>query len=152
MLVPPLPLTATLGLYASAAFLYVGAGAYVLFVVSTALLFGRVSDQPRLARGVNFLLVPPALLVAVLGIGLATLNAFATSATVIRTPWALAMLGGGLGIASALLAAEGIVLRRRLDARRSVGLGLGTRVLGLSLTAVPLLVLGGVFVHVAIIS
>ncbi len=143
----PLP---SLALYISAAFLALATAAYLLFVMSTARLFGRISDQSRLVRGINFLLVPPALLLATLGIGLAGLNALAGAPTGIRTPWALAMFGGGLGCASALLAAEGIALKRRAEARRRAGPGLSTRVAGLGLTAVPLLGLGAVFVRLGL--
>lgn len=139
-----------LPLYVSAAFLALATAAYLLFVMSTARLFGRIADQPRLTRGVNFLLVPPALLLAVLGILLAGLNALAGAPAGIRTPWALAMFGVGLGCASGLLAAEGIALNRRADARHQAGPGLGTRVAGLALTAVPLLALGVLFVRLGL--
>jgi hypothetical protein len=139
-----------LALYVSAAFLAVATAAYLLFVMSTARLFSRISEQPRLARGVNFLLVPPALLLATLGILLAGLNAVAGAPTGIRTPWALAMFGVGLGCASGLLAAEGMALNRRADARHRAGPGLGTRVAGLALTAPPLLALGALFVRLGI--
>jgi hypothetical protein len=139
----------SLGLYLSAIFLYLVASAYLIFVISTALLFGRLTRPPRLVRGLNFLLVPPALLVAVLGIGFATLNAFVGAANVPSTAWALAMFGGGLGFASALLAGEGVALRRAGIQDRAGG-PLGTRLVGLAVTALPLLALGGVFVRVAL--
>jgi hypothetical protein len=139
----------SLGLYLSAIFLYLVAAAYLIFVVSTAVLFGRLTRPPRLVRGINFLLVPPALLVAVLGIGFATLNAFVGAANVPSTAWALAMFGGGLGFASALLAGEGVALRRAGTPDRAGG-SLSTRLVGLALTALPLLALGGVFVRVAL--
>lgn len=139
----------SLGLYLSAVFLYLVAAAYLIFVISTALLFGRLTRPPRLVRGLNFLLVPPALLVAVLGVSFATLNAFVGAANVPSTAWALAMFGGGLGLASALLAGEGMTLRRAGTPDHAGG-SLGTRLVGLALTALPLLALGGLFVRVAL--
>lgn len=130
-------------------FFYVVIGAYLAYLVNSAWQFSQRPEQSRTMRGVTFALVPLAILLALVGVLAASVNAFTNQQGTPSTPWAIVMIAFGLGGASLLLAAEGLLLSRRLRGGPGDRRAIGFRSLSLIATTVPLVLLGGLFLAFA---
>jgi hypothetical protein len=130
-------------------FFYVVIGAYVAYLVNSAWQFSRRPEESRTMRGLNLTLVPIALLVALVGVLAASVNAFTHQQGTPSTPWAIVMIAFGLALASLLLAAEGLILRGNLRGGPADRRAIGFRSMSLIATTVPLLLLGALFLAFA---
>ena len=124
--------------------------AYMAFVLASAWQFSRRPEPGRTMRGINLTLVPLGVLVALVGVLAASFNAFSQQEGTPSTIWAIVMVALGLGGASLLLAAEGFILRSRVPASSAERRAIGLRSLSLIATTVPLVVLGSLFVAIAL--
>src|SRR5947209_12485076 len=134
----PVPLAATLVDVMTPLFFYVVIVAYLAYLLNSAWQFSRRPEQSRTMRGVTFALVPLAILLALVGVVAASVNAFTNQQGTPSTPWAIVMIAFGLGAASVLLAAEGLILRRRLRGGPGDRRALGLRRLSLTARSGPL--------------
>jgi hypothetical protein len=101
-------------------------------------------------RFINLTLVPLGVLVALVGVLAASFNAFSQQEGTPSTNWAIVMVALGLGGSSLLLAFEGFVLRSRVRSSSEERRAIGLRSLSLIATTVPLVVLGLLFVVLAL--
>jgi len=131
-------------------FFYVVIAAYMAFVLASAWQFSRRPEPGRTMRGMNLTLVPLGVLVALVGVLAASFNAFSQQEGTPSTTWAIVMVALGLGGSSLLLAAEGFVLRSRVQSSSPDRRAIGLRSLSLIATTVPLVVLGTLFVALAL--
>ena len=131
-------------------FFYVVIAAYMAFVLASAWQFSRRPEPGRITRGINLTLVPLGVLVALVGVLAASFNAFSQQEGTPSTVWAIVMVALGLGGASLLLAVEGFVLRARVQSSSEDRRAIGLRSLSLIATTVPLVVLGTLFVALAL--
>lgn len=131
-------------------FFYVVIAAYIAFLLASAWQFSRRPEPGRTMRGINLTLVPLGVLVALVGVLAASFNAFSQQEGTPTTVWALVMVALGLGGSSLLLAAEGFVLRSRVQSSSPDRRAIGLRSLSLIATTVPLVVLGTLFVALAL--
>jgi hypothetical protein len=131
-------------------FFYVVIAAYIAFVLASAWQFSRRPEPGRTMRGINLTLVPLGVLVALVGVLAASFNAFSQQEGTPSTIWAIVMVALGLGGSSLLLAAEGFVLRGRVQSSSPDRRAIGLRSLSLIATTVPLVVLGMLFVALAL--
>src|SRR2546423_13900958 len=131
-------------------FFYVVIAPYMAFVLASAWQFSRRPEPGRTMRGINLTLVPLGVLVALVGVLAASFNAFSLEEGTPGTIWAIVMVALGLGGASLLLAAEGFILRSRVPASSVDRRAIGLRSLSLIATTVPLVVLGTLFVAIAL--
>lgn len=130
-------------------FFYLVIISYLAYLINSAWHFARRPEQRRTVRGITFTLVPVAILVALVGVLAASVNAFTGQQGTPSTPWALVLVAFGLAVASLLLATEGLVLRRHLDNGSKDRRAVAARSLSLIATTVPLLLLGGLFLAFA---
>ena len=131
-------------------FFYVVIAAYIAFVLASAWQFSRRPEPGRTMRGINLTLVPLGVLVALVGVLAASFNAFSQQEGTPSTIWAIVMVALGLGGSSLLLAAEGFVLRSRVQSSSPDRRAIGLRSLSLIATTVPLVVLGTLFIALAL--
>ena len=131
-------------------FFYVVIVAYMAFVLVSAWQFSRRPEPGRTMRFINLTLVPLGVLVALVGVLAASFNAFAQQEGTPSTNWAIVMVALGLGGASLLLAVEGFVLRSRVSSSSEDRRAIGLRSLSLIATTVPLVVLGPLFIAIAL--
>jgi hypothetical protein len=131
-------------------FFYVVIAAYMAFVLASAWQFSRRPEPGRIMRGINLTLIPLGVLVALVGVLAASFNAFSQQEGTPSTVWAIVMVALGLGGASLLLAIEGFVLRSRVESSTEDRRAIGLRSLSLIATTVPLVVLGSLFVALAL--
>ncbi len=131
-------------------FFYVVIAAYIAFLLASAWQFSRRPEPGRTMRGINLTLVPLGVLVALVGVLAASFNAFSQQEGTPSTVWAIVMVALGLGGSSLLLAAEGFVLRSRVQSSSPDRRAIGLRSLSLIATTVPLVVLGTLFVALAL--
>jgi hypothetical protein len=131
-------------------FFYVVIAAYIAFVLASAWQFSRRPEPGRTMRGINLTLVPLGVLVALVGVLAASFNAFSQQEGTPSTIWAIVMVALGLGGSSLLLAAEGFILRSRVESSSADRRAIGLRSLSLIATTVPLVVLGMLFVALAL--
>jgi FtsH-binding integral membrane protein len=122
---------------------------YLAYLANSAWQFARRPEQRRTVRGITYTLVPVAILVALVGVLAASVNAFTGQQGTPSTPWALVLTAFGLAIASLLLATEGLLLRGHLESGSKDRRAVGTRSLSLIATTVPLVLLGGLFLAFA---
>lgn len=130
-------------------FFYVVIGAYLAYLINSAWQFSRRPEQSRTMRGITFTLVPVCILLALVGVLAASVNAFTNQQGTPSTPWAIVMTAFGLGVASLLLAAEGLILRRRLRSGPEDRRAIGYRSLSLIATTIPVVLLGALFLAFA---
>ncbi len=130
-------------------FFYVVIVAYMAFLLSSAWQFSQRPEPGRTLRGLNLALVPLAVLLALVGVVAASLNAFLNQPGSPSTPWAIVMVALGLGGASFLLGVEGLILRSRVQGQPMERKAIGYRSLSLIATTVPLVLLGGLFLAFA---
>jgi hypothetical protein len=140
----------TFGQILTPLFFYVVIAAYMAFVLASAWQFSRRPEPGRIMRGINLTLIPLGVLVALVGVLAASFNAFTQQEGTPTTIWAIVMVALGLGGASLLLAVEGFVLRSRVSASSEDRRAIGLRSLSLIATTVPLVVLGSLFVALAL--
>jgi len=145
----PVPLAATLVDVMTPLFFYVVIVAYLAYLLNSAWQFSRRPEQSRTMRGVTFALVPLAILLALVGVVAASVNAFTNQQGTPSTPWAIVMIAFGLGAVAVRLAADGLTLQRRLRGGPSDRRAIGFRSLSLIATTVPLVLLGGLFLAFA---
>jgi small-conductance mechanosensitive channel len=131
-------------------FFYVVIVAYMAFVLVSAWQFSRRPEPGRSMRFINLTLVPLGVLVALVGVLAASFNAFSQQEGTPSTIWAIVMVALGLGASSFLLAFEGFVLRNRVRSSNEERRAIGLRSLSLIATTVPLVVLGLLFVVLAL--
>jgi hypothetical protein len=131
-------------------FFYLVIAAYMAFVLASAWQFSRRPEPGRTIRGINLTLVPLGVLLALVGVLAASFNAFSQQEGIPSTTWAIVMVALGLGGSSLLLAVEGIILRGRVRSSREDRRAIGLRSLSLFATTVPLIVLGALFVALAL--
>jgi len=131
-------------------FFYVVIAAYMAFVLVSAWQFSRRLEPGRSMRFINLTLVPLGVLVALVGVLAASFNAFSHQEGTPSTIWAIVMVALGLGGSSLLLAIEGFVLRSRVRSSNEERREIGLRSLSLIATTVPLVVLGLLFVVLAL--
>jgi small-conductance mechanosensitive channel len=131
-------------------FFYVVIVAYMAFVLVSAWQFSRRPEPGRSMRFINLTLVPLGVLVALVGVLAASFNAFSHQEGTPSTIWAIVMVALGLGGSSLLLAFEGFVLRSRVRSSNEERRAIGLRSLSLIATTVPLVVLGLLFVVLAL--
>ena len=131
-------------------FFYVVIAAYIAFLLASAWQFSRRPEPGRTMRGINLTLVPLGVLVALVGVLAASFNAFSQQEGTPSTVWAIVMVALGLGGSSLLLAAEGFILRSRVQSSSPDRRAIGLRSLSLIATTVPLVVLGTLFVALAL--
>ncbi len=131
-------------------FFYVVIAAYMAFVLASAWQFSRRPEPGRIMRFINLTLIPLGVLVALVGVLAASFNAFSQQEGTPSTVWAIVMVALGLGGASLLLAVEGFVLRGRVQSSTEDRRAIGLRSLSLIATTVPLVVLGTLFVALAL--
>jgi hypothetical protein len=144
------PVAITFGEIMTPLFFYVVIAAYIAFLLASAWQFSRRPEPGRTMRGINLTLVPLGVLVALVGVLAASFNAFSQQEGTPTTVWALVMVALGLGGSSLLLAAEGFVLRSRVQSSSPDRRAIGLRSLSLIATTVPLVVLGTLFVALAL--
>jgi hypothetical protein len=140
----------TFGQILTPLFFYVVIAAYMAFVLASAWQFSRRSEPGRIMRFINLTLIPLGVLVALVGVLAASFNAFSQQEGTPSTVWAIVMVALGLGGASLLLAVEGFVLRGRVQSSTEDRRAIGLRSLSLIATTVPLVVLGTLFVALAL--
>ena len=140
----------TFGQFLTPVFFYVVIAAYMAFVLASAWQFSRRPEPGRIMRAINLTLVPLGVLVALVGVLAASFNAFAQQEGTPSTNWAIVMVALGLGGASLLLAVEGFVLRGRVRSSNEDRRAIGLRSLSLIATTVPLVVLGTLFIAIAL--
>jgi small-conductance mechanosensitive channel len=140
----------TVGEILTPLFFYVVIAAYIAFVLASAWQFSRRPEPGRTMRFINLTLVPLGVLVALVGVLAASFNAFSQQEGTPSTIWAIVMVALGLGGSSLLLAAEGFVLRARVQSSSPDRRAIGLRSLSLIATTVPLVVLGMLFVALAL--
>jgi len=140
----------TFGQILTPLFFYVVIAAYMAFVLASAWQFSRRPEPGRIMRGINLTLIPLGVLVALVGVLAASFNAFTQQEGTPTTIWAIVMVALGLGGASLLLAVEGFVLHSRVSASSEDRRAIGLRSLSLIATTVPLVVLGSLFVALAL--
>jgi hypothetical protein len=140
----------TFGQILTPLFFYVVIAAYMAFVLASAWQFSRRPEPGRIMRGINLTLIPLGVLVALVGVLAASFNAFTQQEGTPTTIWAIVMVALGLGGASLLLAVEGFVLRSRVSESSEDRRAIGLRSLSLIATTVPLVVLGSLFVALAL--
>lgn len=131
-------------------FFYVVIAAYVAFVIASAWQFSRRPEPGRTIRGINLTLVPLGVLVALAGVLAASFNAFNHQDGPPSTTWAIAMVALGLGGSSLILAVEGFILRARVASSSADRRAIGLRSLSLIATTVPLVLLGALFLALAV--
>ena len=144
------PAATTFGEFLTPVFFYVVIAAYMAFVLASAWQFSRRPEPGRVMRAINLTLVPLGVLVALVGVLAASFNAFAQQEGTPSTNWAIVMVALGLGGASLLLAVEGFVLRSRVRSSSEDRRAIGLRSLSLIATTVPLVVLGTLFIAIAL--
>lgn len=142
--------TISLGELLTPLFFYVVIGAYIAFILNSAWQFSRRPEQGVSTRGINLTIVPLGVLVAMVGVAAASFNAFNQQEGPPSTTWAIVMVALGLGVSSLILAIEGFILRGRVRSSHEERRALGMRSLSLVATTVPLVVLGGLFVVLAL--
>jgi hypothetical protein len=140
----------TFGQILTPLFFYVVIAAYMAFVLASAWQFSRRPEPGRTIRGLNLTLVPLGVLLALVGVLAASFNAFSQQEGIPSTNWAIVMVALGLGGSSLLLAVEGMILRGRVRSSREDRRAIGLRSLSLIATTVPLIVLGALFVALAL--
>ena len=140
----------TFGQILTPLFFYVVIAAYMAFVLASAWQFSRRPEPGRIMRGINLTLIPLGVLVALVGVLAASFNAFTQQEGTPTTIWAIVMVALGLGGASLLLAVEGFVLQSRVSSSSEDRRAIGLRSLSLIATTVPLVVLGSLFVALAL--
>jgi hypothetical protein len=140
----------TFGQILTPLFFYVVIAAYMAFVLASAWQFSRRPEPGRTIRGINLTLVPLGVLLALVGVLAASFNAFSQQEGTPSTNWAIVMVALGLGGSSLLLAVEGMILRGRVPSSSEDRRAIGLRSLSLIATTVPLLVLGALFVVLAL--
>jgi hypothetical protein len=140
----------TFGQFLTPVFFYVVIAAYMAFVLASAWQFSRRPEPGRIMRAINLTLVPLGVLVGLVGVLAASFNAFSQQEGTPSTTWAIVMVALGLGAASLLLAVEGFVLRSRVQSSSEDRRAIGLRSLSLIATTVPLVVLGMLFVALAL--
>lgn len=131
-------------------FFYVVIAAYVAFVIASAWQFSRRPEPGRTIRGINLTLVPLGVLVALAGVLAASFNAFNHQDGPPSTTWAIVMVALGLGGSSLILAVEGFILRARVASSSADRRAIGLRSLSLIATTVPLVLLGALFLALAV--
>lgn len=144
------PAAVTFGQFLTPLFFYVVIAAYTAFVLASAWQFSGRPEPGRTMRFINLTLVPLGVLVALVGVLAASFNAFSGQEGTPSTTWAIVMVALGLGGASLLLAIEGFVLRARVRSSSEDRRAIGLRSLSLIATTVPLVVLGTLFLAIAL--
>jgi len=139
----------TFGQLLTPLFFYLVIAAYIAFIIASAWQFSRRPEPGVTMRGINLTIVPLGVLVATVGVLAASFNAFNQQEGVPSTTWAIVMVALGLGLSSLVLAVEGFVLRGRVQSSTEDRRAIGLRSLSLIATTVPLVVLGGLFVALA---
>jgi hypothetical protein len=142
-------LAITFGQLLTPLFFYVVIAAYIAFILASAWQFSRRPEPGVTIRGINLTIVPLGVLVAVVGVLAASFNAFNQQEGSPSTTWAVVMVALGLGLSSLVLAVEGFVLRGRVRSSVEDRRAIGMRSLSLIATTVPLAILGGLFVALA---
>jgi hypothetical protein len=145
-----IPGAITFGQVLTPLFFYVVIVAYMAFVLVSAWQFSRRPEPGRTMRFINLTLVPLGVLVALVGVLAASFNAFSQQEGTPSTSWAIVMVALGLGGSSLLLGFEGFVLRGRVRTSNEERRAIGLRSLSLIATTVPLVVLGLLFVALAL--
>jgi hypothetical protein len=145
-----IPGAITFGEVLTPLFFYVVIVAYMAFVLVSAWQFSRRPEPGRTMRFINLTLVPLGVLVALVGVLAASFNAFSQQEGTPSTNWAIVMVALGLGGSSLLLASEGFILRSRVRTSNEERRAIGLRSLSLIATTVPLVVLGLLFVVLAL--
>ncbi|HEX3630158.1 MAG TPA: hypothetical protein VHW91_06795 [Candidatus Dormibacteraeota bacterium] len=140
----------TFGQILTPLFFYVVIAAYVAFVIASAWQFSRRPEPGRIMRGLNLTVVPLGVLVALVGVLAASVNAFNQQEGTPSNKWAIVMVALGFGLSSLVLAVEGFILRGRIAASPEERRAIGMRSLSLIATTVPLVILGGLFLALAI--
>ena len=140
----------TLGELLTPFFFYVVIAAYIAFILNSAWQFSRRPEHGVTIRGTNLTVVPLGVLVAMVGVMAASFNAFNQQDGTPSTTWAIVMVALGLGLSSLVLAVEGFILRGRVPSSNEERRAIGMRSLSLVATTVPLVVLGGLFVALAL--
>src|SRR5947199_8600761 len=145
-----IPAAITFGEIMTPLFFYMVIAAYMAFVLASAWQFSRRPEPGRTMRAINLTLVPLGVLVALVGVLAASFNAFAQQEGTPSTNWAIVMVALGLGGASLLLPVEGFILRSRVHSSTEARLGIRRRSRTLIATTVPLVVLGTLFIAIAL--
>ena len=145
-----IPGAITFGEVLTPLFFYVVIVAYMAFVLVSAWQFSRRPEPGRTMRFINLTLVPLGVLVALVGVLAASFNAFSQQEGTPSTNWAIVMVALGLGGSSLLLAFEGFILRSRVRTSSEERRAIGLRSLSLIATTVPLVVLGTLFIAIAL--
>lgn len=140
----------TFGEILTPVFFYVVIAAYMAFLLACAWQFSRRPEPGRIIRTLNVTIVPLGMMVALVGVLAASFNAFTQQEGTPNNKWAIAMVALGLSLSSLLLAIEGVILRGRIRESREERRALGLRSLSLIATTVPLVILGGLFLVLAV--